>query len=414
MIRETPVRIDDSGVDHTLMWLMGHGEKKAPIGIGVDYQAMRTAKVPQLPVFGMYTDASIINDYAEYMSLRYESPRQFWYFTFLTLISTIISAGVKVDNGLNSRCGLYAILVGPSASARKSFSAKRTAKFFAKAVQDYGLIVGAASAEGLAERLQLNPISTIYSDELKWILDKMAIAGSVMEPMLCELYESTNYQHSKAGHHLSIEGAEVALLSCTTPEYLERCNMGTLGLENRAIVVDGDGTRKPMPAAIPPHVQDYIVQGIQGIIKHIGGGITVTISDPARERWERWYLHELEHCPEAKRVDSLAVRLATLFAVVNLRTTIALHDMARAIAIAEWQLSLRKRLQNNAAENAEAIIQGLIIRRLQEHQPCSRTTCGRTMNYSRWGAGKWRQVWDAMIKEGIIIPAAKAEMWRLA
>jgi hypothetical protein len=91
------------------------------------------------------------NTYVKYL----ESPVQFLFMAYLTVLGHMISDKVILDCGLLPQPRLFTVLVGESGATKKSTAITKTLTFFQQANGNGALnyVMGVGSAEGLAEGL---------------------------------------------------------------------------------------------------------------------------------------------------------------------------------------------------------------------------------------------------------------------
>src|SRR5208337_3153442 len=93
--------------------------------------------------------------FAELYSSYTEPPLQFYYFSFLTCLGSVLADKVTLESQIEPQPRLNTLLLGESADDRKSTAIDQTVKFFHRFSVDKILNVchGLGSAEGLQARM---------------------------------------------------------------------------------------------------------------------------------------------------------------------------------------------------------------------------------------------------------------------
>ena len=189
--------------------------------------------------------------YAQYL----ETPESFLFVDYLTVLGHALSGKISLLSELKPQTRLYCCNLGESADTRKSTSISKVTDFFAETLDDLHYIFGVGSAEGLAKALEVNEKAILVCDELRNLVGKMRIDGSVLLPCMCSLFESNRFHNHTKKSEIKIDHAELCLLGASTlntyrsmftSKYID------IGFINRLFVVIGDSDRKfsvpePMP-----------------------------------------------------------------------------------------------------------------------------------------------------------------------
>ena len=105
------------------------------------------------PAFPRMAIKGSLGELASELSKGTEVPEEFIFATALTCFGAIASGQLTLKHGMDSDTRLFTVLLGKSASAKKSSAMSRTIEFFQKLNSPIPWIVkyGVGSAEGLAK-----------------------------------------------------------------------------------------------------------------------------------------------------------------------------------------------------------------------------------------------------------------------
>ena len=133
--------------------------------------------------FPLHVLSGAAGDFARLWSSHTEAPVQFYYFSYLTCLGSIISSRVTMDSQIEPSTRLYTLLLGESADDRKSTAIDQTIKFFASTLPGHlSVCHGVGSAEGLQSQLSETNRVLLCLDEFKQLVSKCKIQSSVLLP----------------------------------------------------------------------------------------------------------------------------------------------------------------------------------------------------------------------------------------
>lgn len=69
-------------------------------------------------------------DFADLYASHMEAPRGYFYFAWLTFLGFLVAKQVRLDSSLDTEPRLYTVLLGETATSRKSTVIEKTTKFF--------------------------------------------------------------------------------------------------------------------------------------------------------------------------------------------------------------------------------------------------------------------------------------------
>jgi hypothetical protein len=329
--------------------------------------------------------------YAETYSRYMEAPIESFYFSYLTLLGSILSDRLTLKAETAPQPRFYTVITGESADDRKSTAGTATIKLFKDTFDGgFNLCKGIGSAEGLCKVLEKveGGKLLLFVDELKSLISKTKIDGSVLLPCLTSLYEDNSYESHTKTSAIELNEAYLSILSCTTTDSFEEIWTSTLsniGLDNRLLLVRGESERKfAIPQEIPNEKKFIIRRGLKEIVDHVGKFKKLDIEPSAYKIFEDWYL-ALERSQFSKRLDSLALRLMLILAVNDLKDIVDDETIYKTIEICNWQLKLRKSIMPIAADNITAKLENKIRQKLFENGDITERELRQAVNGDRAG-----------------------------
>ena len=308
--------------------------------------------------------------YANYL----ETPEPFLFISYLTILGHLISDSITIRSEINPQPRLYTALLGESADTRKTTSMIKTTNFFYEVINpdEINPIYGVGSAEGLAKAFAKDSRAILILDELKAVVQKMRIDGSVLLPCICSLYESNQYHNHTKKTDIIIDNAELCLLGASTldtyrnmftPQFLD------IGFVNRLFIVIGDSQRKfSIPQPIPEKEKEPLRQDLRDVLEFVrdlsnGGRYAMPITPEAMAMFDTWYFG-LERSAFTKRLDAYGHRFMTLLAANEMKPTITPEIIERTVTLLNYQLAARKYADPIDADNTIAKLEEKIRRLL--------------------------------------------------
>jgi hypothetical protein len=140
-------------------------------------------------------------DFADTYSTACESPKSYFYLSFLTCLGALVGDRVCLQGATRAPARLYTVLLGSSGISRKSTAIKLTTDFFARNVLGFPVIRGLGSAEGLAKTIQKREYTNtlLVFDELRTFVDKAKIEGSILLSIVNTLFDETRAENHTKG-----------------------------------------------------------------------------------------------------------------------------------------------------------------------------------------------------------------------
>ena len=308
-------------------------------------------------------------EFAKLYSSHLESPAHFFFMSFLTCLGSILTGKVTVDLETSPQPRLYTILLGESASDRKSTAINKTVDFFRDTLTEgFNVCYGVGSPEGLMMRFKEDDNLLLCFDEFKQFVSKTQIKASVLLPCVNTLFESNHYESWTKKAAIRLENSHLSVLAASTVQTYENTwssQFTDIGFNNRLFIVPGSGERKH---ALPQTISDWkkgdIKKAVQQILRLAHSHLRLRVVPEAFKVYENWYMN-LEDSVHTRRLDTYALRLMSLLAINELKTEIDVEVVQDAIAICNWQLEMRKLHDPVDADNEMAKMEEKIRRVLR-------------------------------------------------
>jgi hypothetical protein len=358
------------------------------------------------------------NTYRDYL----ETPEAFLFMNFLTFFGHLISDKVTLESELRPQPRLYTINLGESGDTRKSTSLEKTIEFFREimATENFNALWGVGSAEGLAKALEKNKRTILILDELKALIQKMKIDGSVLLPCINTLFESNRFQNVTKKTTIAIDNAELCIMAASTLEsyrHMFSSQFTDIGFINRFFIVIGDSNRKfAIPQQIPDSKKEPIqveFNRIKSIIDNSAktGVFSLSISSEANQLFEDWYFSQ-EKSVFTKRLDTYGHRLMLLLALNEGQTNVTPEIVNKTITLLNYQLLARKYADPIDADNNIAKLEERIRRQFIVSPVISKRLLERNAHKSRSGIWAWNSAIKNLITEGEIEYDSKNRIFR--
>jgi hypothetical protein len=334
--------------------------------------------------------------YSEYL----ETPRNFLYMAYLTLLGHVISDRITLKSEITPQPRLFTVLLGESADVRKSTSISKAYGFFKDTISadDLNVVWGAGSGEGLAKSFKNNNRVLLLLDELKAIIQKMRIESSSLLPCINTLFESNIFHNSTKKQNIAIDDGHLCMLAASTLDTYQNMFTGTftdIGFINRLFIVIGDSERKfSIPEQIPPEAKAELKQDLRNVLtivdEHSGPDPwPFPMNSTARDLFDAWYF-QLEPSIFAKRLDAYGHRLMPLLAANEGEHIITPETAEKTLALLDYQLKARKLADPIDCDNKIARVEETIRRKLAPG-PLQKRELERKVNKARMGVWAWDQ-----------------------
>jgi hypothetical protein len=370
-----------------------------------------------MPTFPEAAMLGSLGDLARELGRGNEVPDEFLFANALTVAGTIMSGRFLLDIGLESDTRLYTVTVGDSADTKKSTAQRKVTQFFISLnIPGWSMCHGVGSAEGLAKAHDDCSRVALVVDELKTLLQKTHIRGSVLLPMLATLYEQTYYQNETQHTSINLSDARLTLMANSTLDTYESLwdhEALAIGLVNRLFLVTNPG--KPRVA--------WPRNPTKSTLAAIANRIKLQLSTPppepyritldAQKLWADWY-NDLPKSEFTKRLDGLGFRLMPILTATTDKAEVDAEIVTAVTAILDYELNIRKSLQPIDADNAVAKMEQKIVRVLDIHGPLSRRDLSKYCNAHRTGEWIFKTALENMMNVKVVAFDARSGRYHLA
>lgn len=344
--------------------------------------------------------------YANVMSQYFESPKEFWYFAFLTCLGHLLADKVVLDGSLETQPRLYCVMLGSSGMSHKSWAGEYTYKFFRKMFEhDFPICTGVNSDSGLKNVMDKQPRTLLWFDEFQTFIKKASISGSTLLQIVNELYESNRSETNKAQESMIIEPGHLSLMAACTKETYEKIytpEFIDIGFPNRLFIVPAERSRKvPRPRNIPDDQLDPIREKLSVIHTLAKQGKTITMTINADAVYDEWY-YSLPQSDYVSRLDGYAQRLIILTAVSDGRWQADDGITRRVAEMCNWQLMMRRTYAPYDADTMLAQLEQRIVRRLTMHGAHTERKLSQYIKANRYGYGLFGKAINNLIEHDVI------------
>jgi hypothetical protein len=392
-------------------------DQSCPVRAPAALQFKQQIVIENQTVFPHFAMGGLAGDFADLYSSYLEPPKEFFYFSFLTCLGSILANRVTLASEIRPQPRLYTLILGHSADGRKSTAISKTVEFFKGVPGTFHVCYGVGSAEGLQEKIKEcgnNGLLLVY-DELKALVSKCKIEGSVLLPCVNTLFESNRYESRTKHTDIFLENAHLSLLGASTIQTYE--NMWTtqftdIGFNNRILIVPAFGTRKnPIPKLIPQQDKEKIINDLNSVVQLVETFPQLQTTPGADDLYRDWYLRQ-EGSIHTKRLDAYALRLMPLLTVNERKKMVDEEIVLKVIALMHWQLAMRKLYDPIDADNEVAKMEERIRRNLRT-KAMSIRDLKRNCHTERHGIWLFQTALNNLTSASEVIQDVKDQTWRI-
>jgi hypothetical protein len=360
-------------------------------------------------------------DFADTYSTACESPKSYFYLSFLTCLGALVGDRVCLQGATRAPARLYTVLLGSSGISRKSTAIKLTTDFFARNVLGFPVIRGLGSAEGLAKTIQKREYTNtlLVFDELRTFVDKAKIEGSILLSIVNTLFDETRAENHTKGHDIELENVHLSLLSaCTLDTFanLFDANFVAIGFPNRLLLVlDESKISIPVPREVPPSIEQALAQDLGAILYELrpytpSNPLVMRLTPEALALWSEFY-QTIPRTVTGTRIDAIALRLAMLMALSAHKLEIDTDVIQAAIEIAKWQLAVREEVMPIEASNAIAALEQRICKTLKSRGPLRERDLRRYVHAERVGLWAFSTALSNLQQAGMVRYEARKKVF---
>jgi hypothetical protein len=389
--------------------------KKSPIAFA--YEARRGARTPTVEVAAPPAEVQVPNvrdfpagimtgaagAFAHLYSSYMEAPKQFFYMSYLTCLGSYLSGSLTIDSELRPQPRLYTLLLANSADDRKSTAISKVVSFFVESIADFLTCWGVGSAEGLQTRLEgSNKKLLLAFDEFMAFVGKCKIESSVLLPCVNTLFESNYYESRTKKNWVRLINAHLAILAASTIATYERTwspAFTDIGFNNRLWLVTGKGQRRfSCPRTIPEESKRLARSKLSAVLDHAEKHPVLDIEPEARELYHDWYMGRPPTI-HGKRLDTYALRFASLLAVNDLKDKVDVETMQKVITLCDHQHHVRQLHDPIDADNVVAKLEEKIRRTLRANGKVGNRELKRALHVNQTGIWFYTTALDNLKKE---------------
>ncbi len=375
------------------------------------------ARVVIGPPFPREAYVGVAADFAQLYSEHLESPPQFFYMDFLTVLGAIVCDRVRLASELREPPRLYEIKVGRSWLARKSYSQDKTIEFFQPLIADdaaFKIKWGVGSDRGLARELSGNRCLLVY-DEFKHFVDKSRTSSLLT--LTNELFGKTDYDGDTKDATVTVRDGHLTILGACTVHTFERMfssDFRDIGFLNRILLVWGEREKElPFPSEIPSERRETLQARVREII-----AATQSQSRPAfdfapdaRRLYDEWSKGWLGQSVYHERLDTMMLRLLPLYALITLSERFERSHVEALIHLMECQYQTRKSFDPVDSSSKIARCEQKILRVLEKGQMGEARV--KDLTHARdQGIWFYKKAWGNLEKEGYVLRISSGRGWQ--
>lgn len=404
-------RSDPTHFNEVLDAALGQGERLPTTPTPQPAQAAIDATFPR-------PQPNLASRFADLYSEYTESPWEFLYFSFLTVLGAILSPTVTLDSELDIQPRFYTVLLGQSGLTRKSTAIRHVIKFFEQALVTVPTLWGFGSAEGIAKYLKDeanddgverkgSPLLLVF-DELRIFVEKAKAKGATAAPMLTSLYEQNHYSNSTKTRSIRLDDVHLSMLAACTGDTFE--NMWTsefraIGFLNRLLLVTGENDHLvAFPRPIPDEQKDVLKAHLAELLADVadhgkfdGGVFRMTLTDDALALWDEFYRGLNRRSVYSVRLDTLGLRLMPLIALLRGDACVDASVVAEVVEVLNWQYQVRQLHDPSDSDNVIAKVEDKIRKTLLKKGTTKKRPLQKAIHYEREGIWSWETALNNLI-----------------
>jgi hypothetical protein len=365
------------------------------------------------------TIQGLAKEFADTYSDYLESPWEFWAFSFLTCLGSMLASRLTLDSAIRPQPRLFAFLLGESAVDRKSESIKQAVDFYSESFpDDFSPCFGVGSAEGLAEWLAKHPPTLLLYDEAKVFVSKAIIESSVLLPCVNTLFESNRFHSHTKGHSIKVDSGYLSILAASTTDTFQRMwtpAFTDIGFLNRLWLVPGKAERRfSIPKCIPEERKSKLKEKLVSLVNAIPKTLrSLEITPEAYGIFNDWYNNVTRSSIFTKRLDTYGHRLMVLFCANENKAKVTPDITERVVSLLEWQYKVRKEYDPIDAEGKVARVEQN-IRRVLNSGPLRKRDLQRKVHYDRYGLFIFNAALQNLLEEREVAYDHKSKVYRKA
>lgn len=355
-----------------------------------------------------------IKTFADTFSKFFESPYEFWVFNAAVYLGSLVVRRVRLETSLRTESRLYVACIGESGVTRKSEANRQTYGFIEEFMKICGgeisVCHGVGSANGLARFLREHPCGILQIDELRAILQKTDIRGSVLLETLTSLFDGNRYSNYTKDEAIDIQDASLSLIGSTTIRVWEEMFSSpsvSTGLVNRFWIVPGQTDRVIPRPNIPRYQQLKVMARLLKALEAfpVDRIVTLGMEPDVEELWNEWYRQHRTNETDSDvttRLDTYGDRLMMLLSVSEGKTSIDADLVERVISLLEWQKNVRMLYQPKDFDNRPARVENMIRRAGLVQKEWSRAELYSKVHAERFGLDVFNRALRNLEEAGVL------------
>lgn len=267
------------------------------------------------------------------------------------------------------------------------------------------LVYTVGSGEGLGlEMTRANCKNAIlFYDELSTLVNKASIEGSSLSSNLLTMYESDKFSNviksRKEAFNFDAKTYCVSLIACTTDKNFQplwsKMSGGSSGLDDRFFFLYQPEVLDPLKVYRMPNAA-VMAEAALNTRKLIDKAVKQSVYEIEDDTMLDANIGAL-----GNRTMHRVEKMALFFAIDMGKTVIDDSCIERAIAIAKYELAVKKYLNAFEAKTAEGALQGEIIQYFQRNNGVSTVRqLNRALHPERHGTTAWNKAYGGLVNGG--------------
>ena len=304
---------------------------------------------PALLPFPRESIKGLAKGFADLYSERLESPWEFWAFNFLTLLGHVLADKAGMRTSLKPEPRLYTILLGSSATERKSESIRLSLAFFDRALPGrVRRCFGVGSAEGIQAQLEEDkddPRMLMIYDELRAFVGKANIEHSTLLEAVSTLFEGNAFSNRTKSSNVKIERSFLSILGACTGETFEtmwNANFTNIDFLNRWWVVPAKADKIiAIPEPIPEKEERELRDDLASLVGEYSRFRILDVAPGVNAYYQEWLVNARTNDREyTRRLDTYGLRLMVLLGLQEGKITLSVVE--DTVKLLEWQRQARQ------------------------------------------------------------------------
>lgn len=404
------------------------------------------AKRPIYPIEAW--DGTVVSEFAKLCGQDNNIPRKMYAEAFRCVLGAVLGDRLSCPGVDGAVPRSYTVIVAPKGKG-KGTAIRRAIRFFNQPIDsgstagglrvsiDHGLLSGerdfawkpkgigawmaaASSVPGMARltkdldsttknKPQLtwgNTLPRILSvhEEMKTFLSALFIEGGVgsgMEGVVCQLWDDVTFHGTATGTREALYGEMMFSMLCGVTEQdwfdlLSRGNAVGGGLMSRLNIIGTEGGFENVSRMVPPDFTQLRETFLPRVMQLEDAHARIAPSDAADKIVSEW----ADNLPEdSERMNVQVWRSALLIAWLRHEDVISAKTAEDAVKLGQYQIASHEYYRTRSADNANARVQGKILRALEMKGPLSKRDLQKATHAHRDGTDVWMKALTGLIRD---------------